>query len=157
MRSEFGYRELPRGWDVCPPDEVSVAVCAQYSWQCTALALADLQKHATQGCMCQKCLSCDASRTPRQPHTSGSAQVCRQGRGVHVSGTDVLIRRPLGVRASADDAAFQRKPTLVPKRDGKAISDLAVLLARCCLKCATPQQQQHIRDFLERNEKAQGE
>jgi hypothetical protein len=154
MRSEYGYRELPKGWEICPPDDISIATCAQYSWQCTALALADLQRHATLGCMCHGCLSCDASGSPRQPHSMGSAKVSRTGCGLHVDGTDVLIRRPLCNHARTPAPALTQA---APESKNTAVGDLAVLLARCCLERATPAQQLRIRDFLDANEKKQDE
>ncbi len=31
---EGGRKALPRGWEVCPPDDVSIAVCTNYSGWC---------------------------------------------------------------------------------------------------------------------------
>lgn len=90
--SESGRRELPVGWEVCPPDDASIAVCMQYTWQSTSLVLSDCNKHATKGCHCQDCSMCTAPQNSRKPHSSPSNALF-DGRWVTIEGTDVLVRR----------------------------------------------------------------
>ncbi len=92
--SECGRAELPEGWEVCPPDDASIAVCMQYTWQSTSLVLSDSQAYATLGCPCDAC-HCSrrsASQTPRKLHISPS-NARFNGRWVTIDGSDVLVRR----------------------------------------------------------------
>lgn len=165
---ECGIRELPDGWEVCPPDAISIAVCTQHWWQSTALALADGRRYATLGCPCRACAEFDSSQKPRQPHTDRYfiTTMKIKGRWVEVEGTDVLIRRRVCAcsAASVHAASAQIKITVAPAPSGgggaaaeieaekKAVRDLADLLARCCLARANPEQTQRIQDFLEKNQ-----
>ncbi len=169
---ECGTRELPDGWEVCPPDAISIAVCTQYWWQSTALALADGRRHATLGCPCRACADFDSSQKPRQPHADRylnelrSTAIKIKGRWVEVEGTDVLIRRRMCAcsAASVHAASAQIKITVAPPPVGggeaaaaiesekKTVRDLADLLARCCLARSNPEQTQRIQDFLEKNQ-----
>jgi hypothetical protein len=94
---EGGRKALPYGWEVCPPDDVSIAVCSNYMWQSAGLILSDGKQHATLGCACPV----SSSTNPRQPHIHPTSEfdVMRtlqgiRGRDVIVRGTDVLLRRP---------------------------------------------------------------
>ena len=100
--SEYASKDLPDGWEVCPPDDVSIAVCTDYSWQGTGLMLSDGKKHATLGCCCA---ACACGTKPRRPHLqnneselwSFSEDKCSNisNRRLIVRGADYLIRRPL--------------------------------------------------------------
>jgi hypothetical protein len=94
---EGGRKALPCGWEVCPPDDVSIAVCTNYMWQSVGLIFSDGKQHATLGCVCPV----SSSNNPRQPHIHPTSDfdVLRtlqgiKGRDVIVRGTDVLLRRP---------------------------------------------------------------
>jgi hypothetical protein len=163
MRMEFGSRELGEGWEVCPPDDVSIAVCTQYSWQSPVLALGDRMRHATLACKCRVCAKQDSSQQPRQPHTDGYAsKMTIERRRVTVEGVDVLVRRracrscvfvgvPLAAAACA--ACSQSKSSVAPPAAAEdPVRDLANLLARCCLAQASPQQRGHIEEFLGKNQ-----
>ena len=82
MNGEIGAREIPPGWEICPADDVSIAVCSRYAWQSAALVLGDGNNHATLGCLCQQCKMCALSQTARKPHTLGSSSLTIRGRSV---------------------------------------------------------------------------
>ena len=122
-------------------------------------------KHATLACVCEYCLCCVAAGTARQPHTNGGAIMQRSDRGLEVNGADVLIRRrtcahhhaaapaAAAPAAAAPAAAAPAPQSMAAGGESMAASDLAELLARCCLERASPVQQQHIREFLDKKKK----
>jgi hypothetical protein len=159
MCMEFGSRELGEGWEVCPPDDVSIAVCTEYSWQSPVLALGDRMRHATLACKCSVCAKQDSSQQPRQPHTDGYAsKMTIDRRRVTVEGIDVLVRRRacrscVFVATTACTASSQSKSSVVPAAAAEdPVRDLANLLARCCLAQASPQQRAQIEEFLGKNQ-----
>ncbi len=80
----FRFDGVPYGWEVCPPDEVSIAVCTNYSWQSAGLMLGDGKEHATLGCSCTTCML--SSQPTRRPHL-------RATKAYSTSAVDVLLRR----------------------------------------------------------------
>jgi hypothetical protein len=151
MNGEIGAREIPKGWELCPADDVSIAVCSRYAWQSAALVLGDGCNHATLGCLCQQCKMCALSQTPRKPHTLGCSSISIRGRIVQAGGFDVLIRRRLGGAAAPPAAAAPApsKKSLTPEK--QAVRDLADLLARCCLERADAQQRAQIQEYMDKN------
>ena len=112
-------------------------------------------KHATLACVCEYCLRCVAAGTAPQPHTNGGAIMQRSDRGLEVNGADVLIRRRTCAHHhdAAAAAAAAAPQSMAAGGECMAASDLAELLARCCLERASPLQQQHIREFLDKKKK----
>lgn len=91
----FRFDAVPYGWEVCPPDEVSIAVCTNYSWQCAGLMLGDGKEHATQDCCCTACkLSSQPTRRPHLRATTAYSTKIVDGHMAGAAGIDVLLRRP---------------------------------------------------------------
>ena len=75
---DFCWKQLPEGWEICPPDDVSIAVCAEFAWQSTRLMLSDGGACETLGCICHQCTACSAlPKMPSQPEYDGSHRIVR--------------------------------------------------------------------------------
>ena len=75
---DFCWKQLPEGWEICPPDDVSIAVCAEFAWQSTRLMLSDGGAYETLGCICHQCAACSAlPKMPSQPEYYGSHRIVR--------------------------------------------------------------------------------
>jgi hypothetical protein len=155
--SESGFRMIPKGWEICPPDDISIAVCMQYLWQSHSIALRDRKKYATLGCSCDECIKRDLSQQPRVPHTSGFANIRIEGCNIEVQGVDILLRR----RICAQPTSVSMKPTEGRRTSGASaaaqmtnhdVRELANFLARCSLARANLHEKERILNFLDRNQ-----
>ena len=77
-------RELPMGYEICPPDAASIDACSMYEWQSWSLTLGDGRAYSTD---------VEPMDDPRLPLKDFCADLKVEGRVVTVERGDVLIRR----------------------------------------------------------------
>lgn len=135
----FRFDVVPYGWEVCPPDEVSIAVCTNYSWQRAGLMLSDGREHATLDCSCTTCmLSSQPTRRPHLRATKAYSTKIANGHMAGAEGVDVLLRRP----CYPDFISCSRKSEAVVRGDERGAWACEVclwfrsrLLTSSCVMC----------------------